>query len=125
MQRSTTGLWFTFFAVHGLLVVAEAALQSAAKRVAVAAAAAGAAVDPLRPHPPLSGVVRHSAAALQWGLKAGGAFVVCPPPWATQLLTLVVLEVTASLWFFDVLLEPGIVTRTLASLRWPWWGLLA
>ncbi|KXZ53231.1 hypothetical protein GPECTOR_7g1125 [Gonium pectorale] len=97
IQRFVSWSWLTFFSVHGVLLVAEGAVRRAARCAAAADGRAGGGT---------AGVFPRAAECL-----------VHMPTWLARLLTLAVLEATAYLWFFDVLLEPGVVGRVVRSVR--------
>ncbi|EFJ42497.1 hypothetical protein VOLCADRAFT_97344 [Volvox carteri f. nagariensis] len=113
VQRFFSGQWLTFFAVHGVLLVAEEALRQAAARGGTAAARAP------RPAPDKAaeGIVTAVGTGMWRTAASLAAAAARLPPWVSRLLTLAVLELTATWWFFDVLLEPGIVARTVGSLK--------
>lgn len=155
LQRTVSWRWFTFFTVHGLLVVVEQGLRDAAAALGDWAEAQGflhegAAEEVsywLDEQPWLRGrtgqkIKAKVVQAVEWmedkgwlGAGAGGSEVRgwphdsspmgkggsrwgrVVPAWVGWVVTLGVLEVTASWWFFDVLMELGVVTCTGRLLR--------
>ncbi|GLC56987.1 hypothetical protein PLESTB_001170700 [Pleodorina starrii] len=131
VQRFLSGRWFVFFTVHGFLLLAEAELRrtahAAAASAAIATRAAATATTAASECSPNDGSGRSGprpnssdVVVVAWCRGAAArlaAATVRLPVWCWRLATLAVLELTASWWFFGVLLEPGIVGRTVAALR--------
>ncbi|KAG2433898.1 hypothetical protein HXX76_008251 [Chlamydomonas incerta] len=112
-RLSPGGGWFLFFAVHGVLLVAESAVTRAARRCACASAS-GTPSAPAKSIPSGGAVSRLGRAAAA-AAAAAVAWALTPPVWMRRLLTLVVLDVTAAAWFFPALTERCVVRRVAAA----------